>query len=152
MLKSIRDFFYTHLAPAVTAVDQDPQHALRLAVAALLVEVIESDFENSPQERDALLDIVRNHFGLALKEACELVSLAEAAHAESTDYFQFTRLINKTYSPEQKIRVIEDLWRIAFADRLLHSHEEHVIRRLADLIHVSHKDFIAAKHRVLKSL
>ncbi|RLW56975.1 MAG: hypothetical protein B6D69_00780, partial [gamma proteobacterium symbiont of Stewartia floridana] len=82
-------------------------------------------------------------------EAQTLMNLAEQEHRHSTDYFQFTTLINKNYSYEQKIRIIESLWQVAFADRQLHHYEEHVIRRLADLIHVSHGDFISAKHRVM---
>lgn len=151
MLNTIKRFFDTHLAPDSAEAKQDPEHAIRLAVAVLLIEIAESDHERLPEEEAALLDAVRNHFGLNDDEANELISLAEKEHAESTDYFQFTSLINQSYSREQKIKVIEALWKIAFADQELHRYEEHVIRRLADLIHVPHKDFIAAKHRVLDS-
>ena len=92
---------------------------------------------------------MRHHFGLEPAEAEELIGLAEAEHADSTDYFQFTRLINDHYDYARKIRVVEALWRVAFADQELHKYEEHVIRRLAELLYVSHKDFINAKHRVL---
>lgn len=149
MLNTIKRFFDTHLAPDSLEAKQDPEHATRLAVAVLLIEIAESDHERLPEEEAALLDAVQNHFGLSDDEANELISLAEKEHTESTDYFQFTSLINKFYSQKQKIKVIEALWKIAFADQELHKYEEHVIRRLADLIHVPHKDFIAAKHRVL---
>lgn len=152
MLNTIKRFFDNHLAPDSTEAGRDPRHALRLAVAALLIEITESDYEQRPDERSALLEIVRNHFGLSVEEASSLILLAETEHAESTDYFQFTTLINKSYTPEQKRRVIEDLWRVAFADNELHKYEEHVIRRIAGLIHVPHKEFIAAKHRVQNSM
>ncbi|MEJ2426718.1 MAG: TerB family tellurite resistance protein, partial [Candidatus Thiodiazotropha sp.] len=74
--------------------------------------------------------------------------LGEREHAASTDYFQFTSLINKHYSAEQKVWLIEALWRVAFADQKLHQYEEHVIRRLSELLYVPHSDFIAAKLRV----
>lgn len=151
MLDSIKRFFDTHLAPDSAEAKHDPEHAIRLAVAVLLTEIAESDHQRLPEEEAALLDAVQNHFGLDDDEAGELIALAEAEHAESTDYFQFTSLINKTYTHEQKIKVIEALWKIAFADQELHKYEEHVIRRLADLIHVPHKDFIATKHRVLNA-
>ena len=151
MLNTIKRFFDTYLAPDSLEAKQNPEHATQLAVAVLLTEIAESDHERLPEEETALLDAVQNHFGLDDNEAKELITLAQTEHAESTDYFQFTSLINRSYSREQKIKVIEALWKIAFADQELHKYEEHVIRRLADLIHVPHKDFIAAKHRVLKS-
>lgn len=151
MLNKIKRFFDAHLAPDSVEVRVNSERATRLAVAVLLTEIAESDHQKLPEEEAALLDAVQNHFGLDDDEANELIALAETEHAESTDYFQFTSLINKFYSREQKIKVIEALWKIAFADQELHKYEEHVIRRLADLIHVPHKDFIAAKHRVLGS-
>ena len=99
-----------------------------------------------------MLKSVGKHFGLSEREAKALIELAATEHAESIDYFQFTSLINQYYNPLQKIKIVEELWRVAYADNELHKYEEHVIRRLADLIHVSHKDFIAAKHRIIKSL
>jgi len=152
MLNTIKRFFDNYLAPDFSGAGGDSQHALRLAVAALFVEITEADYEQRPDEKSALLEIVRNHFGLSAEEASSLILLAETEHAESTDYFQFTTLINKNYTPEQKRRVIEDLWRVAFADNELHKYEEHVIRRIAGLIHVPHKEFIAAKHRVQNSM
>jgi uncharacterized tellurite resistance protein B-like protein len=151
MLDVIKRFFEHNLIPDSSTVTGDPQQAIRLAVAALLVEVAESDYEKSPRERETLLETIRDRFGLDARSSSELIRLAEAEHAESTDYFQFTSLINDHYHPNQKLRIVEDLWRVAFADGQLHNYEEHVIRRLADLIHVSHKDFIAAKHRVIES-
>ena len=94
-----------------------------------------------------MLDAIQFRFGLDAQRSQELLKLAETEHTESTDYFQFTRLINDHYDAKQKIELVEDLWRVAFSDGELDKYEEHVIRRLADLIHVSHKDFIAAKHR-----
>ncbi len=148
MIKAIRRFFDAHLAPDSANARQNPEHAIRLAVAVLLTEIAEADHEKNPEEEAALLRGVREHFGLDTNEAEELIALAKKEHAESTDYFQFTSLINQTWSPQQKARLIEALWRIAFADQELHKYEEHVIRRLSDLLHVPHKDFIAARHRV----
>jgi uncharacterized tellurite resistance protein B-like protein len=130
--------------------DEDPQHALRLAVVVLLFEVAESDYRQHPEERAALLSTVRKHFRLTADKADELLALAAAEHAGSTDYFQFTQLINQHYSAQQKVRLIEALWQVAFSDQELHHYEEHVIRRLADLLYVPHADFIATKLRAGK--
>ena len=90
---------------------------------------------------------LKPHFKLNEAEADELVELATKEYEASTDYFEFTRLINDHYNEQQKIELIENLWHIAYADNILDKYEEHVIRRIADLIYVSHKDFIASKLR-----
>ena len=149
MLKSIKDYFDTYLAPDAAGSTQDPEEKIRMAVAVLLIEIAESDFEQAPEEKSAILEAIERQFQLDRQAAQTLMRLAEREHAESTDYFQFTSLINKHYSPDRKVKLIESLWRVAFADQQLHHYEEHVIRRLAELIYVSHKDFIAAKHRVM---
>jgi uncharacterized tellurite resistance protein B-like protein len=125
----------------------DPQAIYSLASAALMVEVIAADYERQPQEREALLGVLRRNFGLDATAADALLARGEQAHQQSTDYFRFTSQINRHCTPEQKVALIEGLWQVAFADGELHHYEEHVIRRIADLIHVPHMAFIAAKHR-----
>ncbi|MCU7933761.1 MAG: TerB family tellurite resistance protein [Candidatus Thiodiazotropha sp. (ex Dulcina madagascariensis)] len=151
MLKAIKDYFDTYLSPDSGQEAQQQEQAVKLAVAVLLVEIAESDFEHAAEEKAVILQAIQRQFGLGRAAAERLMLLARQEHVESTDYFQFTRLINEHYSPEQKIKVIEALWQVAFADNRLHRYEEHVIRRLAELIYVSHNDFIAAKHRVKNS-
>lgn len=131
---------------------EDPQTLCSLAAAALMVEVIASDYETTAEELEALDGIVRRQFGLGEQEAAGLIERARQAHTRSTDYFQFTSVINESCTPAQKVMLVEALWRVAYADRVLHRYEEHVIRRIADLIYVPHIDFIASKHRVLEEL
>jgi uncharacterized tellurite resistance protein B-like protein len=152
MINTLRHLFDTYLAPDGRADDGASDERTRLAVAALLLEIAESDFADAPEEQREIANLVQAQFDLTPQEAAELIKLAQVAHAESTDYFQFTRLINQDYSMAQKISLVESLWRVAFADHKLHRYEEHVIRRLSDLIHVSHKDFIAAKLRVMNAM
>jgi uncharacterized tellurite resistance protein B-like protein len=151
MIKAIKDFFDSYLSTNAKDDSKQLEQSIRLAVVVLLVEIAESDFEHAPEERHAILSAIQNEFGLSRVSAEQLIALARQEHKESTDYFQFTRLINEHYSAEQKIKVVEAFWRVAFADQELHHYEEHVIRRLADLIHVPHSDFIAAKHRIMNS-
>ncbi|MES9941004.1 MAG: TerB family tellurite resistance protein [Candidatus Thiodiazotropha sp. 6PLUC2] len=149
MLKSILDYFNTHLVPVSGGNEGDLETQTRLAVAVLLIEIAESDFEKAAEEKAAILEAIEQQFQLDPSESKRLMQLAEQEHAQSTDYFQFTSLINKSYSQEKKVKIIEALWQVAYADQHLHHYEEHVIRRLADLIYVSHSDFLAAKHRVM---
>jgi uncharacterized tellurite resistance protein B-like protein len=73
--------------------------------------------------------------------------MAEEERSESTDYYQFTSLINGNYTLEQKVCLVELLWRIAYANENLHQYEEHLVRKIADLLYVPHSAFIAAKFR-----
>lgn len=150
MLDAIRSFFDTHIGDAhvgAAAPGATPSHSIELATAALLVEVSRIDRESTPQERDIVERAVREKFGLAADEAAELVRLADAEVAQATDYFQFTSLVNRHFSAEQKQRVLELMWRVAYADAELSAHEKHLMRRIADLLHVPHGDYIAAKLR-----
>ena len=147
MLKRIKDFFEAHLVPKGDGDDADAGHMLRLATAALLLEMVNMDGERRPEQCEAVKAGVSEHFGLDEEEAAELLELAEAELVESTDYFQFTSLINSAYTPEQKGVLVEKLWHIAYANELLHVNEEHLVRKIADLLHVPHAAFIAAKHR-----
>lgn len=145
MLQAIRRFFDTHVASAPPGTR--PGHTIELATAALLVEVSRIDSEATPQERDAVEHAIRDKFGLSADEASELIRLADAEIAQATDYFQFTSLVNRHFSAEQKQRVLELMWRIAYADAELSAHENHLMRKVADLLHVPHGDYIAAKMR-----
>lgn len=147
MLPQIKRFFETHFISDSNAENSPSEHELRLAMASLMVEVAESDYHDAPEERAALLKIVKNSFDLKEDEANDIIELARKEHADSIDYFQFTNLINQHYSAEQRVELIEKLWQVAFADNVLDKHEEHVIRRISDLIHVAHSDFIRTKLR-----
>ena len=145
MLKHIKNFFDQHLVPGSDTDDERSEHVLRLAIGALLLEMTHMDGEVWPEQRAAVEASVHEHFGLSGDEAAELLELAEEERSESTDYFQFTSLINGNYTPEQKIRLVELLWRIAYANESLHLYEEHLVRKIADLLHVPHSAFITAK-------
>ena len=148
MLDSIRRFFREHIAPDPAASAEEAAARARVAAGALLVEVVRADSESSASERQAVLESARRKFGLGEQESEALVQLAEAEAAEAHDLYQFTSLINASFSAEQKLKLVEELWRVAWSDDELHHHEEYVIRKVADLIHVPHSAFIAAKLRV----
>ena len=148
MLKRIKNFFDERLVPGPAAGGEDSEHVLRLAIGALLLEMTHMDGQVWPEQREAVEAAVVEHFDLAEEETTELLELAEAERKDSTDYFQFTSLINDAYTAEQKVRLVELLWRIAYANEALHMYEEHLARKVADLLHVPHSAFIATKLRV----
>jgi uncharacterized tellurite resistance protein B-like protein len=102
-----------------------------------------------PEDRDAVKSAVLEHFGLDQDEAVELLELALAGRSESTDYFQFTSLIKRVYTLEQKTSLVELLWKIAYANQDLHRFEEHVVRKISNLLHGPHSAFIAAKLKTI---
>jgi uncharacterized tellurite resistance protein B-like protein len=148
MLGSIRKFFQEHIAPDPAADAAAAAARARVAAAALLVEVVRADHDFSPAERAAVTASAGRRFGLDEAESRTLVELAEAEARDAHDLYQFTSLINASFGAEQKVQLVEELWRVAWSDDVLHHHEEHVIRKVADLIHVPHSAFIAAKLRV----
>ena len=125
------------------------QRGLQLATAALLFEMLRADSEERPQERRTLERALQTQFDLDKAETRELAALADRAAAEATSLYQFTGLINQHFTPEQKVQVIEMLWQVAFADGRLDPYEEALVRKVAGLIYVPHRDFIRAKHRVI---
>lgn len=145
MLKSIREFFDRNIvaqgAPAAE------HHSIELATAALLVEVVRSDAGIVPSEQQAVLRAVREKYSLSDEEAQTIFRLAEEEVRTANDYYQFTSLINRHFDQQQKQHVIELMWRVAYADAELAAHENHVLRRIAELLHVTHGDYIAAKMR-----
>lgn len=145
MLHTIREFFEKHMSPS-TAPDR-AQHSIEVATAALLVEVLRMDGEIEPAERAAVLRAVHASLGLTGQEADALIRLAEQQARQASDLYQFTSLLNREFSAAQKEQVIEQLWRVALADAQLSAWEQHIVRKVADLLYVPHSVYIAAKLR-----
>jgi len=150
LLKAIQRFFEDKMDPASVPITSKKatDHALKLATAALLIEVMKADRDVSEVEREVALDAIRGKFGLPRDEADQLIDLAEQEAREATSLFQFTHMIDKGFDQKKKIKVIELLWQVAFADQIMEKHEEALVRKISGLIHVAHKDFIDAKIRV----
>lgn len=147
MLKSIRNFFDSKLAPG--AEDEASTIARTdLACAALLVEVMNSDDQLDERETAAFLAVLRDSLRISEEDLRELVGLAESEARQATSLYEFTRFINDGYDYQQKVGLIENMWRIAFSDERLDKYEEHLIRRISELIYVSHSDFIRTKLKV----
>lgn len=148
MIKQISDFFSKHLLLPSDESCADTDHCLRLATAALMIEMMRADYDIKSIEMEAIIGILQKHFTITQKETDELVELAELEADKATTYHEFTSLMNQHYEQEQKIKVIELLWEVAFADGEIEKYEDYLVRKIADLLYVPHKEFIAAKHRV----
>lgn len=143
MLKSILDLLEGRAAAGQPA---DPR-AVELATAALLVEVVHAAREVQPAEQDVLRRAVHEKFGLDRADADALLRDAEERMRQATDYYQYTSLINANFTQQQKQKVIELMRRVAYADDVLSAQEQHLIRKIAGLLHVPDGEYIAAKLR-----
>ncbi len=146
MLKAIKMFFEQNISIELAVDNQD--HQLKLATAALLVEMMHQDEQVLETEQQAVRQALKENFTLSDEESTELCHLAQQELKNATDYYQFTKLIAEHFSQQQKIKVIELLWQVAYADNHLDAYEDHMVRRIADLIYVPHQDFIQTKLRV----
>jgi uncharacterized tellurite resistance protein B-like protein len=142
LLKSIQNIF-RHRNQEVS--DSSEIYQRELAYASLLVEVIKSDDKFDDRERVKLFDVLSKKLKIRDDELQNFAELAKQKSDESTSLYEFTREINDKYEYDEKVKLIEDLWRIAYSDGQLDKYEDYVIRKIADLIYVTHSDFIKSK-------
>ncbi len=146
MLRTLKDLFDSVTAPP-TGGAGTAEHPLQLATAVLLVEVMRADPQLGAAERAAVVDALGRTFTLSGDEIDRLIELAHEASRTASDFHQFTSVVNRHFSTEQKVRIVQWMWQVAYADGHLDAHENHLISRVADLLHVTHGQYIAAKLR-----
>ncbi len=149
MISAIQEFFRTRVS-ADQAAGPD-ERGLQLATAALMFEMLRADHEEHPQERQALETALCTCFDISDEESRELAAIADHEAHNAVSLYQFTALINERFTAQQKVQVVEMLWQVAYADGHLDPYEEALVRKIADLMYVPHRDFIQAKHRVQES-
>ncbi len=152
LLEAIQDFFDERLMPQAPSESGSKvertrvtDRQLQLATAVLLLEVARCDFDLRADEFKAVSRGVREVLGLTEDEATAVVRFAEEEVRQSKRLYQFTELIDRNYSPEQKKLVVQYLWQVAFADAQLLATEEYIVRKISDLLHVPLADFLDAK-------
>lgn len=147
MLRTLKDLFDTFTTSAQSPLQAEREHALQLATAVLLVEVMRADPTIDAAERSTVVAALRNKFALADDELARLLELAEQTAKSAYDYHRFTSSLNEHFTQAQKIQVIENMWQVAYADAHLDAHENHLISKIAGLLYVTHGEYIAAKMR-----
>ena len=125
--------------------------ALPRATVMLLLEVAWADHNVTADELLQVKAALRRLYDLTDGTADELIADAQAAHAAATSMYPFTRSLNDSLSPEERVQLITELWRLAYCDAQLDRYEDHEIRKIAELMYVSHADFIKAKLRARNS-
>lgn len=143
MISRLQSFFRERLAPDA---DDDPAHRRNLAAAALLIEVARADFDFDDAEQQTITGVLTATLDLTADEIAQIVDLAQEESREATSLHQFTRLINDSHELEDKKHLMTALWQVAYADGRLDKYEEQLLRRIGELLHLRHPEFIQAKH------
>jgi len=146
MIDLVKKFFGK--APRQDGGQATTEHDIRIATCALFLEISQIDGEFSDSERDQIIETLKQDYSLSDDHAHELFEASKEELNNSVDLWQFTNLINKNYTSEEKIRIIETIWRIAYTDGLLDKHEDYLARKLVSLLRLTHKQLIDAKLKV----
>jgi uncharacterized tellurite resistance protein B-like protein len=145
VFKALRNLLDARATPGASVAGDE--HSLQLATAVLLIEVMRADGRFEDEEKQTVLKTLRTHFNFADDELAELYELAEQRSIASHDLYGFTERLNAAFDEPSRVRILEQLWTVAWADGHADDHESHLLRRMADLLHVRHGDAIAAKLR-----
>lgn len=142
MLEKIRAFFTAELA-----IDDPSSQScqIQLACAALLIELSRADYNRDSVEQQTIETALSKCFSLSQQQLAVLIELAEEENQEATSLYQFTSLIKDNYSLQQRFELVKMLWQVAIADGEISKYEDHLIRKIADLIYLPHSEFIRAK-------
>ena len=149
MLKRFLDMLTN---PPATSPREDDDNAVPIATCVVLLEAAMVDQEFTDEERQYISKVMQRRFSVSADEARELISEAQAARADSLDLWQFTHAINENFSPDEKVRILEEVWRLIYADGVLAGHEDYLAHKLRKLFNLNHQRFIDAKLKVLNEV
>ena len=140
---------YFESTMSVSAADSpdNTDHKKHMAAAALFIEVLKSDYEHRDEEWTAVETALHELFDLSSDEIAQITSLAEEEVHNATSLQGFTSCVNEQYSKEEKVKIVEMLWRIALADGVIDKHENHIMRKIGALLYIPHKDYVRAKQQ-----
>ncbi|MFZ3064966.1 MAG: TerB family tellurite resistance protein [Nitrospirota bacterium] len=150
MLNKIDSFFSKYLNKKGGKVQR--AHNIEAATCAVLLEIAKIDEEFTNEEQKIINNILKKKFSLTDKEVDELVKLTSEELKQSSDLWHFTDTINKNFTKEQKVQLIEHIWQIIYSDKHLKGHEDYLVHKLQRLMWLDHKDLIDAKTKSKKGL
>lgn len=126
--------------------EADRSEAIRLATAVLMVDVARADYDFDEDEFTTLLDLIQIHFGLSAEDATQLANEASEVAEDLVSVHEFTSLLHKNLSEDEKGDVVALLWRIAYADGSLDKYEDSLVLKISDLLYVSRGRVMQLKH------
>ncbi len=148
MLDGLRQFIADVVSPAAHQDRAFDDTGYRLAATALLIHVISLDGEPSEVEKRKLHGLLESSFGLDPGAADRLIAAAMRAEGEAVDLYHFTSVIMRSVNEEGRLRIVEMMWELVYADGQVSEFEDNVVWRAADLLGVSSRDRIDLKHRI----
>ncbi|RJP26349.1 MAG: TerB family tellurite resistance protein [Candidatus Abyssobacteria bacterium SURF_5] len=149
VIQKLKDLFSNQRSQVQRAAQEDTETRVRLATCVLLLAVAHSDDRFNEAEEDRIVEVLKEDFRLSEEYVSELIELAHQERKESVDLFRFTKVINSAYNPEEKLQVVQTLWKVVYADDRLHSLEDNLIHRLSRMLNLSHHQLIEAKKKVM---
>ena len=147
MIDKIKEFFNKKTEEA----EENSHSVLNIATAALLIEVMTIDGNMDQEEMDSVRSNVSKILELSDDEIQELIDLSQEEVSDATSLYQFTKEINANFELQQKLDLMTALWQVALADDYLDKYEESILRKIADLIHLRHSEYIECKSRARTS-
>ena len=147
MIKKIKDLI-TKISNKEEIEESSNILQLDRACAALLVEIAFADKDFDEREKESLKESLLKSYAIDIETINEIINDAEKTVNESTSLYEYTRTVNDEFEYPQKLNLLENLWKVAYADETLDKYEEHLLRKISDLIHISHSDYINIKLRV----
>ena len=151
MIDVVKRFFNKATVKVSEASNQNTEHDIRVATCALFVEMARIDEKFTDAEVNTILSILKERYDLSTEHADALIAEAERELEQSVDLWQFAKLINENYSNDEKIEIIETLWRIVYVDGKMDQYEHYLMNKLQNLLRLTHDQLIAAKLKVLRS-
>ena len=149
MIKNIKAYLDNFLQES-SEDNISPQNKIELATAVLMIEISLADEKTGDEEYKIIKKILLEQFHSDKIKINELIRLAEDEVDHAISLHEFSETINKQLSAIDKVNIIKNLWRVAYADAYVHKYEEYYIRKIADLLHVSHADYIKTKLKAEK--
>ena len=150
MIDLVKNFFGRHIRNSSTDQEVEKPHDIRMAICALFLEMANIDGEFSESEQKNIILTLEKDYHLPEEYADALIEASNEELKGSIDLWKFTNLINQNYSGEEKIRIIEMVWKIAYADGTLDKHEDYLVHKLSKLLRLTHKQLIDAKLKILQ--
>ena len=144
MIKRIKDLL-SNFSNQEEEIEDEKMSSLDKACSALLIEVAYADKIFDESEINSLKESLKETYNIDEEIINELISDAKKTVDESTSLYEYTRVVNDEFNYSDKLELLSRIWKLAFADGNLDKYEDHLIRKISDLIHISHADFIKIK-------
>ena len=150
MLNKLKDFFTQEISTGPDRQPGDPDRRIHVATCALLIEMALIDDEFEPAEKQRITGYFQKAFGLPQQAIDELIEIAGHELDTKIDLWGFTNLINQHYAPEQKLKIMEIIWEVIYADGQLTAHEDYLVHKLYKMFDLTHAQMIEAKLKVIE--